>query len=802
MVPWFFNGETPISTDWKSLWNEAVERFREWPAFRFALGEVSYGELDRLACLVSRELTSSPGWSRGSLVSLPSLDPAFPWKAVGTWLAGGVIVPFNKDFCDGNPPLRKAMETVSEWFLDDHGVIYPGISKLSKSEGWHAVYFTSGSTGEPKGVVRGWDQALYEAGHYASLVDPKPGKTCTMLIDPAFGASTKHFLGCLLSGSVQILPCDAKKLPREGHLLYGTPAHLSSFGTSADSSSEGYSWISLTGEPCSTAAWKALQSLGCPGARCLNALGGTEFGVALNMVIPLEGHDKPPSSFLGSPPPQKTISIMDEYGEAMPLEQPGLMEITSPWIAKGYLDTKGEGPVFEPFHEGKSGRFFLTGDVAVVEGKGLFRLLGRSGSMLKKHGVWLDTTPLRDLLLGSPCGVSDMVVVMDESSDGFTLWIEMQVLDAPSMDHVLFLVSERFPNGELIPAVIIGLRKFPRNRHGKVDLQGLSLVGKSPDRHDLITRTPGSRIDRIALAMTTGDFNSPLLVDVFSLGDLDLDSLEVHELAVALGKCLGREVPMERLLPHAPIRELSSSLQENDHTGFARLGNPFAGRRIMWFGPGAGSLVRFLGGEYEIWHWNCDWITATSGDIGRGSLIGLAERLLAMSPPLESSHELIVGGFSFGAMIAHEASLILSCSGCVPVTTILLDPPDLGGRLIRSGWRWSRWRPFVLRFLLRTFCCWFPGDIGGRFRAMEKAQTEGCVREMHRDMMRHYRPSRREDPTILLTSREYHASSCDVYGKSVRDLKVFPLSASHHGEVLESTASIKEWIGAIARKGS
>jgi hypothetical protein len=85
---------------------------------------------------------------------------------------------------------------------------------------------------------------------------------------------------------------------------------------------------------------------------------------------------------------------------------------------------------------------------------------------------------------------------------------------------------------------------------------------------------------------------------------------------------------------------------------------------------------------------------------------------------------------------------------------------------------------------------------------MQKVQTEGCVREMHRDMMRHYRPSRREDPTILLTSREFHDSSCDVFEKSVRNLKVIPLTASHHGEVLESTASIKEWIGAIARKGS
>jgi hypothetical protein len=391
-----------------------------------------------------------------------------------------------------------------------------------------------------------------------------------------------------------------------------------------------------------------------------------------------------------------------------------------------------------------------------------------------------------------------MVVVMNESSDGFTLWIEMQGLDAASMDRVLFLVSENLAGGALIPTCIVGLRKFPRNRHGKVDLQGLSLTKKSPETPDLIMRTPGSRIDRIASAMSAGDFSSSLLGSVFTLGDLELDSLELHELALALGRSFGREVSMESLLHHAPLVELASSLQGNDHTGFTRLGNPSKGRRIMWFGPGVGSLVRFLGGEYEICHWNCDRITAMHGDIGGGSLVGLSERLLSMVPPV-SSCELIVGGFSFGAMIAHEASLLLSRSGCAPATTILLDPADLDARHIRTGWRWSRWRPFVLRFLLRTFCCGLPGDIGGKFRGMEQAQAEGCIREIHRNMMRHYQPSLREGPTILLTSSEYHSSSRKIFGKCTPNLKIIPLPASHHREVLECTASIKEWIAVFSR---
>lgn len=796
--PWFFKGPAPKSTDWTSIWKEAVNRFGGLPAFRLVSGVISYKETDRMAAEVSRELSSSTGWSRGSLVSLSSLDPAYPWKAIGIWLAGGVIVPFNKDVCDGKPALRSAVGSISEWVLDIEGKPSQMGRKIEETIGWHAVYFTSGSTGEPKGVVRGWDQALFEAGHYATLIEAGPGMTCTMLIDPAFGASTKHFLGCLLSGCVQIMPEDAVRLPRGGHLLYGTPAHLLSFFASDTFSRPGYTWISLTGEPCSSAAWKAVLSLGSQVGRCLNALGGTEFGVALNMVIPLAGQTEPPPSFIGSPLPQKSISLLDENGSTIRAGESGLLCVTSSWIAKGYLDLDGESPRFRPFLTENLGRHFLSGDVAVSEGEGLFRLLGRSGSMLKRHGVWVDTAPLRNLLLGASCGVSETVIVTNDEGSGFSLLIEMTDLDAISVENALFLVLETFSTGELIPTEVIGLRKLPRNRHGKVDLKQLSEMMKSPESPDLVRRIPASRIDRIASAIRMGDFSSSLLEGVSTLGDLELDSLELHELASVLAKSSGRQVPIELLLAPVSLHDLAASLQGNDHSGFTRHGDSSKRRCILWFGPGAVSLVRYLGGECEIRHWNCDWITARQGGNGEGSLTGLAGRLLSMNPGMAPSREVLVGGFSFGAMIAHEASLILSRKGSHPLVTILLDPPDLRTRLIRSYWRWSRWRPFLLRFLLRAFIPVMPGAMREKLREMEKAQWDGCIREIHRNLMRHHVPSRREGSTVLLTSREFHSSSCDLFAKCAVDLNVVPLPVNHHGDVLESPESIMEWIGVIA----
>jgi acyl-CoA synthetase (AMP-forming)/AMP-acid ligase II len=796
-VPWFFCGSTPKSTDWNQIWGEAVDRFSGRSAFRFASGEMDYAEVNVLAGEVTRLITSAPGWRAGALISLSTLDPAFPWKAIGIWLAGGVIVPFNRSATERNPSLRNAVGSVSEWVLEENGNLIFREDKCPSTPEWHGIYFTSGSTGEPKGVVRGWRQALYEAGHYASLLNAEPGLVCTMLIDPSFGASTKHFLGCLLSGCVQILASDAQTLSRGGHVLYGTPAHISSFRSSATSSFTGYSWISLTGEPCSLEAWRAVRSLASADGMCLNALGGSEFGVALNMIIQTDSRTEPPSALIGQGSPGKNLTILDEEGNNVRQGEPGLLGISSPWIAEGYLDLRGGLPVFESFSSKGTYRHFLSGDVVIEEDTGSYRHLGRSGSMLKRHGTWLDTTPLREILLGSPLGITESVVVRDQSGEGFTLWVEMKSPDLTSLERVSFLVTDGLPKGVLIPDEIIAVGQLPRNRHGKIDLRGLDAMSSSLG---LLRLVPCSRIMRIASAIALSDYSSSLFRGVSKLTELELDSLEYHEIGHQLVLILGREVPMEILLSDVPLPELTSLLQEKSHSGFTCFGNSSHGRRILWFGPGAGTIIGLLGGEYEIHHWNCDWITRNQGDPGCESMVEYARRMLALSPAGTRSADFVIGGFSFGALIAHEASLLMADSGCRPKLTILLDPPDLEGRLVRTGWRWSRWRPFILRWILGVLAPLFPGKFGSRMQRMESMQNDGCTREIHRSLMRHYRPSTGDNPAMLLTSREFHQASCAVFETALENLEVRPLPVDFHHQVMESSESIKSWIAAISVK--
>ena len=795
--PWFMNGSVPKTVSWNTIWTEAVERFSSLTAFRSTSGEVSFSEMDRLAGGVARRISSLPGWKSGTTVALPSHDAAYPWNSIGIWLAGGVIVPFNQDACEKNSELKRAVEKVAGWCFAEDGTLIRNRNQFASGDGWHAIYFTSGSTGEPKAVVRGWGQALFEAGHYASMIAPEPGNACTMLVDPAFGASTKNFLGCLLSGAVQILGADVRKLPLGGHVLYGTPAHILSLSGSPVAGSA-YSWISLTGEPCSQVAWQAVKSLALPEGRCLNALGGSEFGVALNMITDVSDFPDTPPPFIGTGLEGKSLSVRDGEGGLLPCGEPGLLTVISPWIAEGYLDLGNELPALKPFHGQGMNEHFLTGDVVVLSEDGFFRHLGRSGSMVKRHGRWLDTSRLRNALMSSGRGIRDFLLDVNNGSQQFRLLIEMTPTDPSSIDGIMFLITEEFGDTELMPGEVIFVREFPRNRNGKIDLAMLSSLRTTAGHGGMTIRVPVSRIERIAVSISDGDFSPKIFNGANHLRDLGLDSLELVELAELLGRASGTKVPMEALLCERTLEDLASSFRGIDYRGFSRFGNPDAGKRILWFGAGVGSLVNHFGGECEIWHWNCDRIT--EGDMGKkiDSISGMTRKFLSMAPSSEQPEILIVGGFSFGAMIAQEASMILSHMGVRPRRTILLDPPDLNGRHIRSAWRWSRWRPRILRSFLHSFPESIPGRFGAWLRRMDSLQLAGCIRERHRQMLRAFRPSVSVVETTLLTSREFHTSSFDVFGKCIKNLKVVALPAEYHHEVLDQHDSVKEWTAAIS----
>jgi len=775
-------GDVPATLDWKELWEEASGRFSKKPCLTVKGRFLTYSELDEVSQRCASLLLSSKGWRSGALVALPVNSPEFFPKLLSIWHAGGVSVPTleqasESDFLwDGTHPRRLREELPFS------------------SSGWHALYRTSGSTGTPRAVVRGWKQAIYEAGQYAALLGLTEGMSCTMLVNPVFGASTKHFLGCLLSGCHQSFSCFESPAERtDGDLIHGTPSQMISLGE--DENPGRFGVISLTGEPLSLRSLQAVRKLCRPGGTCLNALGGSETGVLINAITPrheLEELEEP--VLRGRGLAGKNLRIVDENGDQVLLGETGLLEVSSEWIAEGYLDRDDQDLRFTPFLQSGGSRVFRTGDLVVGERDGRLRHLGRSGSMIKHRGKWLDTLPLKEALLHE--GADVVHIGRNITGSGLKVWIHTGNAKIGSLEHLATILCEKMGNSSLLPETLVSLSEIPLNGHGKTDLGALERI---ENLGGVSYFNIPSRAVRLADAIVNQRWDDPALGGAVHIVDLQLDSLEQHEMLVELEGLAGKSLTGRILTGDVPLRETFSALANDPGNPVQCLGGSGA-PLLLWFGDGLDLIRREYGDDIRILHWNVTQFPGPGNSSGVRSLTDLAKKMLGMVDTSDLDGKIIVGGYSFGALLARESAVILREHGKNISGVLILDPPDPARHHIRNAIRWSRWRPFIVCAILRSLPSSWLNALGGMLRTRLFKETHRHREEQRRFLMRNYCPSMSGNlRETLFTSRAEHQGSVQLLSQKVSNLEILPLGVAEHLHVLTEPAARNLWLNSLGK---
>jgi acyl-CoA synthetase (AMP-forming)/AMP-acid ligase II len=762
------------------LWEGCVQQFRSAEALLLDGRRVSFEELEHSARVVAEDLRSKPEWRPGFRVGLETSRTDFFFEALGVWIAGGVLVPYCAAHFSGDARLESLIHQLAEGVYGETRWT-PGKSFEGERD-WHAIYLTSGSTGEPKAVVRGWRQALHEAECYAKTVGVAPGMRCSMLVDPVFGASTKHFWGCLLAGCSQSFGVGAL---REGHVLYGTPGQIAAFAGAGGS----FQWVSMTGEACAPGAWEAAAELTQRKGWILNALGGSEFGVAANQIVRSDETRCP--SFCGIPLAGKRLEILDDSGLPQVNHSTGLLQVVSEFLAEGYLTVDSHELCFEPYPRLPDGRTFLTGDVGWLDEAGHFHLLGRAGRMQKRGARWIDTSPLARAL-ESCAGLWEFALEWPAGGFRPVVWCGIEDPTTARLEEITIGLHEAGLDEELMPAELLALPSLPRNRHGKVDLSALKgpAVGEIPE---LIVHKIPNRVALVAEALARGDAGASIFRGAASLTDLGFDSLALHELSAEISSRLQRRIPVLSLLSGDSLESLIGRLHGRFIEGVPHLQTAEDRPLLVWFGSGVASLAAMKDRSFGLLHLDHDTF---SEELPWRQ--GLVLRDFAVSfPSLKAlssrSDAVFTGGFSFGSLLAHEAGVFLKDRGVRVRGVFLVDPPILDVRSIRSVWRWSRWRPWAWIALLSL-----PHRCGWRiFRKRLAKEIRMRDRERRRDMMRCYQPSSSTLETILFSSVAHLAASQALFESTTASMQVRRLSAQSHLDVVRQPTAVAEWTAGI-----
>ncbi len=358
------------------------------------------------------------------------------------------------------------------------------------------VFFTSGTTGTPKGVVSP-HQAVTRLFRPGGLAGFGPGHATPQAAPLPWDMYAFELWGQLTSGGTTVLVED-------DHFLPGTLRDLvraagvdtlwittSLFNLFVDEDADCFSGLRqvLTGgEKLSPVHVRAFLDRH-PGIPLRNGYGPAESCMLTTThLLKLADCDVPGGIPVGTPVAGTTVLVIDADDQPCAAGEPGEVCIAGEGLATGYLANPGltaeKFPTIE--HGGAPLRIYRTGDIGVVDDAGVLHFRGRRDRQVKISGHRVELTEIEVTARGLP-GVRDCVALPLTAADGQVTMLALFYLasaqDATAFDPLQ--VREqlvRLLPGYAVPGVVRWLERFPVTPNGKLDRHELTRIARTSHR--------------------------------------------------------------------------------------------------------------------------------------------------------------------------------------------------------------------------------------------------------------------------------------------------------------------------------
>lgn len=491
-------------------------RFERWAqetpnstAVIFQEAALTYKELDRRANLVSR-LLRSRGVDRGSIVGicLPrSLEMVTGLLAI--LKAGAAYLPIEPDYPEGRIaymlddakvshvlttseclPVLSTHEVNAialdelEFDTDDDDNFAPPVS-LSPTDLAY-VLFTSGSTGQPKGVMVSHG-AIYNRLQWMQEEYNLEANDRVMQKTPfTFDVSVWEFFWPLSEGACLVVAEPERhkesvylvELIRKQRVtcLHFVPSMLQLFLHEDLTGCDFLALIICSGEALTVEQCRRLQAL--PGVSAHNLYGPTEAAVDVTHWDCGQWRGQYLSVPIGRPIANTQIYILNEKLQPCPIGVSGELYIGGHNLAEGYLNKPKlteEQFIPNPFAKDAGTRLYKTGDLARFRSDGNIEYIGRTDSQVKLRGLRIELGEIEFLLRQYP-GIAEAIVVVNRFGDHDERLAAYVVLENPdtSVDPsaVSAFIGKKLPN-YMVPSTIMTLPELPLTPNGKLDRKSL-----------------------------------------------------------------------------------------------------------------------------------------------------------------------------------------------------------------------------------------------------------------------------------------------------------------------------------------
>ncbi len=434
------------------------------------------------------------------------------------------------------------------------------------------ILYTSGSTGEPKGVIQNHRNVIHNALRYATGCRIGSRDRVTLFASFGTGQGTPAAFSALLSGAgLYPLPikqegvADLRRWLRDEKItIYiSTPSLFRSFVSTLGEHDEfpKLRTIRLGAEQIrkrDIELYKKHFSGNCLLALFLSA---TEAGNLCQYFVDKEKEISGDIVPAGRPVDGIEILLLDDNGKEVAPHETGEIVVKSRFISSGYWRNPAlTQAVFQ--HDGDK-RIYRTGDLGRFLPNGELEHLGRKDFQIKIRGYRVEVAEIESALLQLD-PVKEAVVVAVKNRDGdaeLAAYVVPSRWPAPGAKEIRSLLKQKLPD-YMVPASFTMLEAFPLNPTGKVDRRALPTPTKDKPARNAEFVPPNQTVEHQLVQIWEEFLHVHRIGLRDSFFDLGGHSLLAAQMMHRVEQVCGQKVPLATLLAGPTIEHLAKALIE------------------------------------------------------------------------------------------------------------------------------------------------------------------------------------------------------------------------------------------------
>lgn len=695
---------------------KAIAEVPEWHAVGSLLRNSVWQPIAMLACMAAGR----------PLVVLNQRDPIERLAALAATARISVLIGE-----DGS--------TSAEW-IEKQGLRWLDIARVSEPSGTvpslapvavdapAIVLYTSGSTGQPKGVVNSQRALLQRVQQYVDACHIDAADVFMPLSGPTTIAGCREMLSALMTGArLHIVDVEALGLRgllgqirlRRVTITYIVPALLRALVSA--SKTDDFKSLRVVRVGGEKVLWTDVALVRkVVSSHCFIQISysstettGTQWFLPSDFKEQdFSEHDS--SVPVGYLPPGLSFAVVDDVGVAVPAGEVGELVIKSMYVLLGYWE---DGRVFPalPDPNDERSRIFPTGDLVVVDAHGLMQVVGRKGRQLKINGRRVEPAELETVVRKIPW-VRDAVAVVTDSNELVVFASRGDHAEANFTTDIRNAIRKALPTA-LHPTRLHEIAELPRLSGGKVDVPKLKMLDL--DNRGGSRPLPQPDVNEMAQARKA-------VVEVWTriLGTAEVagrwdeaggDSLKLLRCVMDLEELVGEELDMEAFTVDMSASDMIRAVAMAGRSERQRHGEEGSPALVMFpgsmgYGPSLAAFGAQLNKVAHVIPIRYPDLAATLA--GRGSVDDMAELALQQINAIQPRGDLRLIGYSLGGGVAFEVATRLIADGRSVKFLGILDT-NIGPRrkdyqetLSRTLQRIRSHRVTIYRMLCRAVSKW------------------------------------------------------------------------------------------------